>query len=313
MIHIVTSAWPALLFVGGVVVIYFLWATIWIQWLLQRRRSAERKASLTNKPAMCLHVFAVTGIICILYGYFVEPCRLQVSHLTIETGKLQNARFRVVHVSDLHCDNKIRLEDELPATINALNPDIIVFTGDALNRASALDLFKNTLQQMDAPLGKFAVKGNWDTHYWGGLDLFSHTGFTELLSANRTVEKDGEAIVVSGASYDWQLDMPPAFSPEVFNLFLYHTTDLVDSLGDEPVDLYLCGHTHGGQIALPFYGALVTLSRHGKKYEAGLYRLNDLQIYVNRGIGMEGGRAPRVRFLARPEVTVFDIVPLGSQ
>ena len=96
---------------------------------------------------------------------------------------------------------------------------------------------------------------------------------------------------------------------ENFNLFLYHNTDLMDYFDGVPIDLYLCGHTHGGQVALPFYGALTTLSRHGKKYEAGLYRQEHIQLYVNRGIGMEGGRSPRVRFLARPEITVFDIGP----
>jgi predicted MPP superfamily phosphohydrolase len=63
------------------------------------------------------------------------------------------------------------------------------------------------------------------------------------------------------------------------------------------------------QIQLPFYGALVTLSKFGKKYEAGMYTVNETILYVNRGIGMEGGLAPRVRFLARPEITVFDIIP----
>ena len=75
------------------------------------------------------------------------------------------------------------------------------------------------------------------------------------------------------------------------------------------VDLYLCGHTHGGQIAMPFYGALITMSKFGKKYEAGMYTVGDTILYVNRGIGMDGGPAPRVRFLARPEITVFEIHP----
>jgi predicted MPP superfamily phosphohydrolase len=73
------------------------------------------------------------------------------------------------------------------------------------------------------------------------------------------------------------------------------------------IDLYLAGHTHGGQVALPFYGALITLSKTGKKYESGLHHLSNTYMYTNRGIGMEGGKAPRVRFCARPEVTVIDI------
>ena len=62
-------------------------------------------------------------------------------------------------------------------------------------------------------------------------------------------------------------------------------------------------------MALPIYGALVTFSKYGKKYESGLYELNNTILYVNRGIGMKGSTARRVRFLARPEITVFDIKP----
>ena len=75
------------------------------------------------------------------------------------------------------------------------------------------------------------------------------------------------------------------------------------------VDLHLAGHTHGGQVALPFYGAVITLSKYGKRYERGLYREEGTWLYVNRGIGLEGRFAPRVRFFARPEVTLIEISP----
>jgi predicted MPP superfamily phosphohydrolase len=96
---------------------------------------------------------------------------------------------------------------------------------------------------------------------------------------------------------------------DAFKLVLYHYPDLIKEVAALHVDLYCAGHTHGGQVALPFYGALITLSKYGKKYEAGLYREGQTLLYVNRGIGMEGGPAPRVRFCARPEVTVIEISP----
>jgi len=308
MKFILLSTLPVMLFIGSVAIVYLQWLKLWGTYLIRLRRPSGSGRILTTKYAIGLHVIAGIGILCMLYGYFVEPYHLQINHVVIETEKLQNARFRVVQISDLHCDSKVRLEDELPEAVNALQADIVVFTGDALNRASALELFQNTLQQIEAPLGKYAVKGNWDVNFWYDLDIFENTGFTEM-SGWQTVEKEGEAITVSGLDYDDGPSVTWSFRPEMFNLFLYHTTDLVDTLATAPVDLYLCGHTHGGQIALPFYGALITLSRHGKKFEAGLYRHGNINIYVNRGIGMEGGRSPKVRFLARPEVTVFDIVP----
>jgi predicted MPP superfamily phosphohydrolase len=68
------------------------------------------------------------------------------------------------------------------------------------------------------------------------------------------------------------------------------------------VDLYLCGHTHGGQIRLPGFGALITSSEFWKRYEMGRYEENGTTLYVSRGLGMEGLGAPRARFLSRPEI-----------
>jgi predicted MPP superfamily phosphohydrolase len=75
------------------------------------------------------------------------------------------------------------------------------------------------------------------------------------------------------------------------------------------VDLYLAGHTHGGQIRLPLFGAVFTASAYGKRYEQGHYSVGDTTLYVSRGIGMEGMGAPRARFLCPPEIVV---VNLGS-
>jgi hypothetical protein len=92
-------------------------------------------------------------------------------------------------------------------------------------------------------------------------------------------------------------------------VLLYHAPDPILEMADAGVDVVLSGHTHGGQVRLPFYGALITLARHGKRFDMGLYRVKETWLYVSRGLGMEGGLAPRVRFLARPEITVIDLVP----
>ena len=96
---------------------------------------------------------------------------------------------------------------------------------------------------------------------------------------------------------------------DCFSIFLYHYPDLIEDLNNLNVDLYLCGHTHGGQVAIPFYGAIITFSKYGKKYESGMYKVGKTVLYVNRGIGLERSPAPQVRFFARPEITVIDIKP----
>jgi hypothetical protein len=95
--------------------------------------------------------------------------------------------------------------------------------------------------------------------------------------------------------------------PDKFTLLLYHTPDLMPAAVPAGIDLYVCGHTHGGQIRLPFYGAIVTSSVQGKRYEMGQYTEQATTLYVSRGIGMEGKGAPRMRFLCTPEVELFEL------
>ena len=92
---------------------------------------------------------------------------------------------------------------------------------------------------------------------------------------------------------------------DAYKVLLYHFPDEIEEAQKRRVDLYCAGHTHGGQVALPFYGALITFSKFDKKYEAGLFHEGETWMYVNRGIGCEG--TPHFRFFARPEVTMIEL------
>ena len=91
-------------------------------------------------------------------------------------------------------------------------------------------------------------------------------------------------------------------------ILLYHSpaSDVVLERATAGIDLIACGHTHGGQIAVPFYGALITQAQTKREYASGLNRINNTWIYTNRGIGMEG-HFPRMRFCAKPELTIFEL------
>ena len=94
---------------------------------------------------------------------------------------------------------------------------------------------------------------------------------------------------------------------ERFTLLLYHSPDLMPEASELAVDLYLCGHTHGGQIRIPLFGALITSSDFWKRYEMGRYQEGGTTLYVSRGLGMEGKGAPRARFLAPPEIVLWTL------
>ncbi|MCA1594316.1 MAG: metallophosphoesterase [Acidobacteria bacterium] len=302
-----------LLFLCVVAAVYILAAGALLRIVLRRMGRGSKPAPSRFWIERTVLVFAVAGLLCFAYGYFVEPYWPEVTRVRVESGKLAGASrpLRIAHISDLHCDPQPRLEERLPDIIAAEHPDLIVFTGDSINTPDGLPVLKPLLTRLAQIAPTYAVKGNWDTGFWAGRDLFGGTGVKELNAEALKVDVAGVPIWIAGAPYGKAGkigDILEGVPTGAFTIFLYHTPDaILDVAQLKKVDLYCAGHTHGGQVALPLYGALVTLSKFGKRYEAGLYREGETWLYVNRGIGMEGGSAPRVRFWSRPEVTIIEL------
>jgi predicted MPP superfamily phosphohydrolase len=279
---------------------------------IRRRPPPSRFSRWYRGTALTL---GAVGILCVAYGRFVEPYWPEVAHVRLESAKLPvgSRSIRVVQLSDLHCDPTVRLEERLPEIVAAERPDAIVFTGDAINSPAALDVFRRCASRLAAIAPTYAVLGNWDVWFWSGIDLYAGTGVHELDGTGAALDVGAARLWIAGVAVEHEALTQRALeaaSPGAFTVFLEHYPDDIEPVARTGrVDLYCAGHTHGGQVALPGYGAILTLSRFGKRYESGLYRVGETRLYVNRGIGMEGGSAPRVRFWARPEVTVFEIAP----
>lgn len=256
-------------------------------------------------------VLAVIGTLCIAYAYFIEPYRLIVRNVEIKSEKVKNP-IRIAHVSDFHSDPKPRLEPVLPAKIAEQKPDLIVFTGDSTNSRGGLQNFRKVLTEISKIAPTYVVRGNWDRWYEKGEVLFGETGAIELNGNVREIEIKGDSIWLSGIADGEQALYSELFSTipnDKLSVFLCHRPDEIEKVTPHKIDLYVAGHTHGGQVALPIYGALITFSKYGKRFEGGTYKVDNTWLNVNRGIGMEGGNVPRVRFWATPEVTIIDILP----
>lgn len=276
-----------------------------------------------------LMVVQSLALAALYHGALREPRRLGLTKLTVATDKLASGTLpiRVLHISDLHIERQSTRESQLLTIINQAKPDVIVITGDYANLSFNLDpvtyeQIHQLLSQLSAPYGVYATLGS------PPVDL------PELVSAvfndlNVTLLRDewrhldmGEGRSVALLGLDCHHDIP-ADSRGLARLMgeatlglpqvlLYHSPELMPRAVAAKIDLYLCGHTHGGQVRLPLIGAVLTMSALGRRYAMGHYHEENTHLYVSRGVGFEGLSAPRVRFLCPPEVLLITLTPMSE-
>jgi len=276
------------------------------------KRSWVERPWILRPAAACLALYAV----CFAYGNQIEADWVQTTRTELKVAEpvLGHDRFRIVHLSDLHLDRMGRRERRMIEQVTEAKPHLIVLTGDYMNVREGAVALNEVLGVLKAPFGVIGIEGNWDTKFLTG-ELFQRAGATWLVDDTRLLERDGRKLRVVGQGMTPSRtlqELLPAKEDGAYTIFLHHMPDAIDELRKrdpgQRVDLFLCGHTHGGQVCLPFWGAVVTLTRYHKKYERGLYTVDGVPMYVNRGVGSGGGGVPHVRFLARPEVAVIDLV-----
>ena len=255
-------------------------------------------------------------IICAAYARFVEPGWVVTEEVTLTTDEIpKDEKFRIVFLADLHLESGSRIA-ETAAAASMLSPDIILLGGDYMNadtRSNRKMLFE-FCEKLKAREGVFAVGGNWD-HDTTWSTMVGRAGVEVIEGTTRTFRAGRGRIALCGLAYGDPRplkDFAEKYRESYYTIVLHHSPDILDPVFEAQVDLLLSGHTHGGQLRLPLYGALVTLSRYGKRYEGGLYHEGPTTLYVTRGLGCEGGWVPRIRFCCRPEVTVIDLVGTGK-
>ncbi len=277
-------------------------------------------------PAWPALVLAVTLLLALsgaaAYATWVEPFRLGVTRLQVKDPRLEGpAPLRLLHISDIHFEGWTPRERQLIQLVQELAPHAILMTGDYLNLSSVHDpAAQSQARELLAALAQvaptYAITGSPPVDVAGVVpEVFADLPITWLLDRVAQVELEGRLLQVVGlrCTRNRQRDgarlrqLLPHGAGETFTVLLYHSPDLMPDAVGLGIDLYLAGHTHGGQMRLPLFGALVTSSDFGKRYEGGLYREGRTTLYVSRGIGMEGMGAPRARFLAPPEVTLLTL------
>jgi len=268
-------------------------------------------------------VGAIAGML--LWGFTVGQAYVAHTHLRVPLDDLtEDLRgFRIVQTSDLHIGNSMegRRLERLVGRVNALDPDLIVVTGDIFDfNPAVLERGARALAGLRARYGVFAVLGNHDS-YVGAEQVAA--ALRDHAPDLRLLRREVVRLPVSAPLYlagiddpgrSWtarNVDLPdlqalaeelPSDGPTVL---LVHRPEAFPQAARLGFPLVLAGHTHGGQLALPTLGGQLNLARLMTRYHRGLFRENGSVLYVNRGAGVAG---PAIRVNCPREITTIELV-----
>ncbi len=259
----------------------------------------------------------------VFYATWVEPFNLGVTH-----QKYFNPRYatdmplRVLQIGDLHLERVTPRERDLNKRIAEIQPDMIVFTGDFVNLSNTHDpeaeqAIREIISAWRAPLGTYCVSGTPIVEPMARVQAFTN-GLDNLKLLNNqwiSIQTAGGPLNILGLTVTHDMDKDRALLKKMMlsapktglKLLLFHPPDIAPEANEAGIDLYLCGHTHGGQIRLPLIGALFSSSHLGNRFIMGRYELGTTTLYTARGVGLEGLGAPRARFLCPPEIVLWEI------
>jgi predicted MPP superfamily phosphohydrolase len=257
------------------------------------------------------------------YAALIEPFWVQHTKVTLYLEGLQRP-VTVLLLTDIHMERMTKRELAVLSDIDQRQPDAILLGGDLLNMSfvgdpEAIHNAREFLQRLEKPPeGIYFARGTPDVDPPGGVDKI-RAGLDAQPLESTHVALGTTGIELIGLPAERSHDDLKARLRELAletqalgpRICLHHTPDLVEVASECGIDLYLAGHTHGGQICLPLIGPLATASRYGRRYVRGQHRVGPTTAYVSRGLGLEGLGAPRMRFMARPELVWLSLLPPG--
>jgi predicted MPP superfamily phosphohydrolase len=260
------------------------------------------------------------------YAAGVEPYQLRVNRKTLYCPHLPESfeGLRILLLSDLHSSRYGRREKLVANVLAETAADIVAFTGDLVHTPHGIPVFFNIASSIKTDAHVYAVFGN--SEHKNGVrpyDLAEQmrgAGITPLINASTVVSRGSESIAIIGVDdpASGHHDFVQAFKGvdrDMFQILLMHSPDTIALACAYDADIVLSGHTHGGQIRIPGYGAPYTHSRLGRRMSSGLYKGRQLQsligfrprrtqLFVTRGVGVSG---LAVRFFCPPEVNVITL------
>lgn len=281
--------------------------------------------------SICLGA-ATIGSAAAIDAFAVEPDMVVVRTEDIAIKHLPDSfdSVRIAHISDLHCGSAASSEFlfKVVEKMNSLEPDVVILTGDYTTRFDKTDYFDQLVPILSRIRSKFATYACLGNHDYG---LTLHTYRSALTLTCDAIESSGAELLknsairlsIKGESVNivglgdinrWDCKPSAAFESVDTNkptIVITHSPDCISRVEDYRYDALLCGHTHGGQVCLPFLGPIIVPSDDGR-FRKGRYLYKGRFIYVNSGIATLPARMPGPRFLCPPEITLYTLKRLAD-
>ena len=234
-----------------------------------------------------------------LYSRFIETSKLVTKELSINENIPESYDgLKIVHFSDLHYGRVITKNyiNNLIKEINLINPDLVIFTGDLIDKDTKLKesdiaYLTDSLKSINAKLGKYSIMGNHDYTFKEKIkNIYSNSDFILLINSNDIIyNTNNDPIFIGGL--DSTLEGTPDIAKTINNIevnykiMLTHEPDISDQIIKQASpNLILSGHSHNGQIRLPLIGAIIK-PNGAEKYYDNHYQVNNTNIYISSGIG----------------------------
>ncbi|MGJ8639938.1 MAG: metallophosphoesterase [Opitutaceae bacterium] len=275
-------------------------------------------------------IYAFLGVDVFALRYYVtnvEPEHLVVKHIRLETPKL-SAPLRLLHISDIQAGSVEDYQREIFAQIDALKPDLIINTGDFLQvvppatfKEEWVELHE-LIKSVNPRYGTYAVYGDTERELYR-LKPDQLAPLKILSSRSESISVEGGSLSLLGLSLyqsrkgEWGMrsieEWLSTSDSSSFRILFGHAPDYALGVLEKPIDLCLAGHTHGGQVRLPWYGPLVIDSDIPREWSRGFRRIGIPYLNVSAGAGsnrFEG--LPPLRFNCPTEMTLIELVPIRS-
>ncbi|MEW5822598.1 MAG: metallophosphoesterase [Cyanobacteriota bacterium] len=288
---------------------------------MQEETKITRRTFLRN----CAIAAGATGAI--TYGTYIASNSLELTTTSIKTNKLSSP-IKILLFSDIHLcpQSQPQILKNFINTVCSIKPDIICYTGDTITHSTDyISVIKDIFSRFSSKYGNFAVVGNHD--YNDGNK--AQTIISNLQAANFIVLKNNmlklnvkdNQITIYGLDDLWDgiQDLPLLFKDlnvTDFNLVLTHNPSNIEDISKYNPDMVLAGHTHGGQIYIPYLLNGIYKNLYDPRFIRGLYTVNQTRLYVNRGIGStltalkafnNYYKIPAIRLFATPEVSILNL------